>query len=160
MASMRERLFVRVDPGNSYPIEMTLESRPLPGFPDHYVIACRRTEDMGISDPSNPAYESGRGLRMGTWNQPVSKEFARKVVGMLEHATVPWSVLPDMLDGPPISKFVVKLGRTHLEWQAYGLGDDALSRAIQLMVDAVEKPVPVLVGGPRVEDSSIPYELM
>lgn len=140
---MRQHLFVRVDPGDSYPLEWTLDSRPLPGFPDCWAIACKRTEDMGITDPM--AYRTGREPRMGQWDQPVSKEFARRVFGVLEHATIPWSLLPDTLDGPTPWTFVVELGRIRLEWQAHSLGDDGVSQAVRLMIDAVERPVPVLV---------------
>jgi hypothetical protein len=94
---------------------------------------------------------------MGEWEQPVSKNFARSVVGILECATIPWSVLPDTLDGPTPQTFVIELGRTRLQWQAYGLGDDAASQAIRLMLDAVERPVPVLV--PYCVEERIEYPL-
>ena len=82
---------------------------------------------------------------MGEWEQPVPRKFVRRVLGMLDSATIPRSRLLTRLDGPPIRQYVVEFEATRIEWQAYVPDDSILSEVIRLMLDAVERPVPVLV---------------
>lgn len=157
MHAMGKHLFVRMDPGNWYPLEMSLRSRSREGFLDGYVIACRRTEDMGISDTSSLPYLSPE-PRMGEWEQPISHKVFSKILGMLENATIPRSRALTMLDGPPLRQYLVEFEAIRIGWQAYVLDDSVLSQVIRLMVDAVERPVPVVVPFVRkglAEDSQV-----
>jgi hypothetical protein len=145
--SGERRVFARavVDPQNWYPLEMSLENRPSPGFPHDYVIACRRTEESGISN--SEAYAPyGHDTRLGAWDQRISYEVFRKIIVSLDSARIlAFPVAqerPYFCSGPAGRSFVLEYRDRTYRWSNYGAttGWESLEASVEIMLAAVMYP--------------------
>ena len=137
---------VTISPSDWYALKMELRHRPLPGFPENYAIACRRSRRSGIPDPSQTAY--GAPQRFGEWDQPISRELFRRIMAILGEARIPpmtSGAMVPCLDGPATTGYLLELDGARFEWISYDHrpGWKPLQEAIWLMERAVCEAAPV-----------------
>ena len=142
---------VRVDAEDWHPLDMALIVRPLPGFPENYAIACRRSEDDPIRDQSDLGYYGPSPTRFGEWEQPITRELFLRILEIVENARIPLVPSggggPCTIDGPPITHYTLEIGGTSFRWLGPGKpgGWEPLAEAADLMLAAVEAAKPVLL---------------
>lgn len=137
---------VRIDPEDWYPFEMSLEVRPLPGFPENYVIACKRSRDERPPCNCHAAYNPD--TRFGEWEQPITVDLFREIMRILDEARIPprtTGAPPNMLDGPAQTRFVLELDGARFEWSSRDdrAGWEPLRQVVALMEEASRAPSPV-----------------
>ena len=110
-------LFLRVDPVDGYSLDMSLEIRPIPGYPQRYVIACRRPAEGEKARPQ--VYKSGTFPDLGEWDQPVTAEFFNEILRRIAQARIP----PDrpssprlMIDGPEQQHTILRFSNSSFDW--------------------------------------------
>ena len=145
-------MFVKVTiwPEDWYPLEMKLIISPVPGFPNTWAIACRRSKEIPPLDER--VYICGED-RFGEWEQPIPNELARRILARLAEARIPpMTEVPErpwMCDGPPTTNLTVELPGVRFVWTSWGTppGWEPLRDVIRLMALVVHRARPI---APRV----------
>src|SRR5262245_28932508 len=97
---------------------MSLEIRPLPGFPENYATACRRSPDRPIRDTYN--VQLAAVMRFGEWDQPISLDLARQIFQVLRTIRIPLDgggMAIICIDGPAVTRTTLIVGGATFEWE-------------------------------------------